>query len=355
MVTHIEVIPAEQLTESALQVWLGILACDPGLDHPQLHPAFTLAVAQAGRPVEVAVLRAHGEIVGFFPFVRTSKLWAEPVAGPTSDFEAIILAPDVQCSVSELLTQCGLIGWTFAHLSTEQKFFKPFYAYVEEAPYMDLSNGFAEYRKAICDSSRMTFVNYERKSRKLERERGPISFEYHAADVAGTLELLKEWKRRQLLMQGFNDMFHLPWVNRLLTLCSQHQDKAFSGVLSVLKAGDQPVAIHYGLLSERVFLSWIPTYHPDYKVYSPGKQLMIRIAEILAGDGVNRIDLGRGENQLKEKLKSDVKLLAIGTASPSTSRAFLRNSVLKLKFQLRRSPWIYKLWRQAKAASSNSN
>jgi CelD/BcsL family acetyltransferase involved in cellulose biosynthesis len=352
-VTSVEVIRVEHLTGSAVQAWIRILASDPGLDHPQLRPEFILAIAGTGRTVEVAVLRHQEEIVGFFPFVRTTNSWAEPAAGPTSDFEAIILRPDVECSVPRLLAQCGLKGWTFAHLSTQQTLFEPFHAYVDDAPYMDLSNGFGAYRKAICDSSRSTFVNFERKTRKLEREVGPISFEFRADDIAGTLKLLKEWKQRQLLKQGFNDMFHLPWVGQLLTLCSQHQTRAFSGILSVLKAGGQPVAIHFGLLSERVFLSWIPTFHPNYQIYSPGKQLLIRIAESVAGDGVSRIDLGRGENQLKDKLKSAAYHLAIGTACPSVSTAFLRNSVLNIKRQLRSNAWIYKIWRRAKAATQS--
>ncbi len=189
----------------------------------------------------------------------------------------------------------------------------------------------------------------------MAREVGPISFEYQANDPAGTLELLKDWKQRQLLKQGFNDMFHLPWVGPLLALCSEQQTKGFSGILSVLKAGDQPVAIHYGLLSERVFLSWIPTFHPDYQIYSPGKQLLIRIAEKAAGDGVIRIDLGRGENQLKDKLKSAAYHLAIGTASPSASTAFLRNCILNIKRQVRGNAWIYKMWRNAKAACQSPN
>jgi CelD/BcsL family acetyltransferase involved in cellulose biosynthesis len=347
-VQDIHLIRADQLSELEVQSWDRILASDPGLDHPQLRPEFILMLAQAGRDVEIAVLRDHSEIVGFFPFVRTLKTWAEPAAGHTSDFEAIILRRGVECSISQLLTACGLKGWEFAHLSAHQASFSPYHAYLDEAPYMDLSNGFDGYRETLRTRSSI-LSNTERKSRKLEREIGPISFEYRSEDIGGTLALLNDWKQRQLQRQGFKDMFQLPWISRLLTICSQQETKAFSGIVSVLKAGDQPVAIHYGLQGERVFLSWIPTYHPSYHGYSPGAQLILRVAEAAASEGVTRIDLGRGQNQLKQSLKSSATMLAIGTASSVKSKTFIRNSVLRVKRQLRSSDWIYSAFRRVKS------
>lgn len=352
-ITKVELMRADALPDSAIRIWKRILASDPTLDHPQLRPEFVLAIHNAGREVEVACLFDQQELVGFFPFVRTSKKWGEPIAGPAADFEALIAYPDLECSISSLLSKCRLKAWKFAHLSAKQNCFSQFHAYYDEAPFLDLTHGYTNYLQTIRARSRSTLTAIERKSRKLEREVGPISFEYRAQDLPQAVELLKNWKQHQLLRQGFDDMFQLPWVSRLIDLCSRHNAESFSGIVSVLKAAEQPVAIHFGLRCERIFLSWIPAYHPDFQNYSAGAQLFLKLAEAAASEGVTRLDLGRGENQLKDSLKSSAYRLAIGTASAHSSTAFVRNGLLKLKQRLRSNPWIYKAWRRVKVSQQS--
>ncbi|MCP4505432.1 MAG: GNAT family N-acetyltransferase, partial [Fuerstiella sp.] len=87
----------------------------------------------------------------------------------------------------------------------------------------------------------------------------------------------------------------------------------FGPLLSTLHAGDELVAVQLGLRSPTAVTSWIPTFDHHYAKYSPGVILQLKLAEWAANEGVQRFDLGRGENQTKLSLASDAFDIAVGT------------------------------------------
>ena len=105
----------------------------------------------------------------------------------------------------------------------------------------------------------------------------------------------------------------------------------FSPLLSTLHAGDQLIAVHLALRSNNVVASWIPTYEQDFSKYSPGLILHVELARWAAEVGIERIDLGRGENQMKASLMSGAFPVAIG----SIDRRFIQRTLTRGYYGLR--------------------
>lgn len=118
------------------------------------------------------------------------------------------------------------------------------------------------------------------------------------------LATLMEWKSAQYRRTGRSDRFSHAWITRLVQQLFHTSSEPFAGILSVLYAGGQPVAAHFGLRSERVLACWFPAYDPAFAKFSPGLILHLRMAEAAAADGIAYLDLGRGQKEYKDSLKT---------------------------------------------------
>jgi CelD/BcsL family acetyltransferase involved in cellulose biosynthesis len=145
----------------------------------------------------------------------------------------------------------------------------------------------------------------------LGREVGPLRFEPEARDH-GLLDRLVEWKRLQYQRTGVPDVLADPDTVTLLHDLLDSDGSGVSAPLSVLYAGDHPVALHLGLRSDDELAWWLPTYDPTYATYSPGVTFTLHLAEWAAGVGVRRIDLGKGTEAYKDRLRNGARVIADG-------------------------------------------
>ena len=175
--------PAE-LTVEQLSIWSQLQRADKAVDSPYFRPEFTLAVSSVRDDVEVAVLYEGSEIVGFFPFQRKQFNVGKPVGGRLSDFQGVIVRKDLVWSVDDLMRGCRLTAWDFDHLITSQEAFSPHHWLTDDSPYLDLSNGFDAYVAEIHRTKSKQIKNVLRKSRKAEREIGPLRMEFNTTDDA---------------------------------------------------------------------------------------------------------------------------------------------------------------------------
>ena len=117
-----------------------------------------------------------------------------------------------------------------------------------------------------CQSSSQSVP---RQTAELEREVGTVRFVYDSQDHAA-LRTVMAWKSAQYLRTGTADRFaqrsFVDLSDRLFATTSE----PFSGVLSMLYAGDEPVAGHFGLRSDRVMAYWVPAFDRRYGPYFAG-------------------------------------------------------------------------------------
>jgi CelD/BcsL family acetyltransferase involved in cellulose biosynthesis len=188
------------------------------------------------------------------------------------------------------------------------------------SPVVDLTEGFEVYDARLKARSPRLRNDLGRKTRKIERELGPLKFVIDSSDP-DDLRTLMGWKSDQYRRTGRNDRFDEPWIVELISRLFSHRPAGagggrgdFCGLLSMLYAGDQPVAGHFGLAYGGVLAHWFPAYDPRYSKYSPGLLQLLEMTRDAPGLGIRSMDLGKGEARYKEDMKSYDLTVAEGTA-----------------------------------------
>jgi CelD/BcsL family acetyltransferase involved in cellulose biosynthesis len=312
---NVEVLRGGALAPALERRWRELQDADPALASPYLCPELTAAAAAVRDDVHVGVLREGGEIVGFFPFQRSTDEDGTVVAAGVSDYQAVIAARGVRWSAEELLRGCGLRSWSFTYLVTGQEPFRPFHNQLFTFAAMDLSRGYAAWAHERRAAGSRLIKDTERHRRRLEREAGPLRFELDVAAPANlaVLHQLMGWKSAQYQRTGKTDWFAIPWVRDLLEALLTTRADGFSGLLSALWAGDRLVAAHFGIRSRHVWHWWYPAYDRGLARNSPGLVLDLLMAEQAPALGIRRIDLGK-VCEHKKRLMSATYEMARGVA-----------------------------------------
>ncbi|MGH9799688.1 MAG: GNAT family N-acetyltransferase, partial [Blastocatellia bacterium] len=317
--------------------WRQLQQSNPALQSPYFCVEFTEAVAQARADVEIAVIEQDGQPVAFFPFHRGPRSVAMPVGGILSDCQGFICAPQFTCDPLEVLRACSLVAWDFDHLITSQTFFAPFHLRQDVSPILDLTDGFEAYAYRT-HAARAELI----KLRRLERDCGAVRFVLHSDDAAD-LDRVLGWKSAQYLATGKNDLFYIPWIRNLVEQVHTRRSDNFSGLLSLLYAGDQLIAGHLGMQAGAVWHYWFPAYDACYSRYSPGIILLLKMAEAATDLGVSAIDFGKGTAVYKERFKNGCVAVAEGSViRPSllkVGRQINRQSRSAARNFLLRTPW----------------
>ena len=331
------IIKAENLTAEQVAAWSVLQRADPAVDNPSFCPEFTQAVARVRNDVEVAILRDGDRMVGFFPFQRSRNNVGLPVGSVLTDMHGLIVAGGIEWEPRQLLRDCGLVAWPFDHLIASQQVFAPYVRCIEDSPYMDISHGYDVYAAQRKQEGVASVKRSGTKTRKIEREVGPLRFTLRNSD-SSIIETVIKWKQHQLAKLKRVDIYRADWVKAVLRNVCNIQDEGFSGLVSTLHAGDYLIAAMIGMRSYGVISSWIPTLNPEYHKYSPGLLLHLELAKASAVDGVGRIDLGRGLNQMKISLGSDSIPLALGAVDSRPVNRFMRHCWNKMRDLIHDTP-----------------
>ncbi|MEV5953265.1 GNAT family N-acetyltransferase [Streptomyces sp. NPDC051987] len=292
-----------ELTQSLRAAWHHAMDASPEYANPFLAPEFTIGVGRQHAGVRVAVLREGGEAVGFLPYERNALGVGRAVGLGLSDCQALVHRPKVSWDAEELLSACGLSIFEFDHLVAEQRPFAPHVTGTFASPVIDVKpgdGGYPEWLRATYPGLAKTTL---KKERRLARDIGDLRFEFDERDPAA-LRTLMRWKSAQYRRTGRMDRFARPWIVGLVDHLFHVRAEHFTGVLSVLYAGDRPVAAHFGPRSATVLAAWFTAYDPELHYYSPGLMMHLRTAEAAARGGVTLVDLGRGDKEYKDWLKT---------------------------------------------------
>ncbi|MFD5479500.1 GNAT family N-acetyltransferase [Streptomyces hawaiiensis] len=300
--------------------------------NPFLSPEFAVAVGHGRRDARIAVIREgspHGEPVSFFPYQRTATGVGRAIGLGLSDCQGLVHQPDFRWDAQELLAACGLAIWEFDHLAEGQTAFEPSVTETFPSPVMDVADGWDAYigrlRKRSARGTRVRLAQ----ERKLGQAAGEVRYVHDERDPA-MLRTLMGWKSAQYRRTGRSDRFAHPWISRLVEELFHTRTESFAGLLSVLYAGGRPVAAHFGLRSEHVLSCWFTAYDAAFAKYSPGVSLHLRMARGAAEDGTAYLDLGRGQREHKDALK---------TRELSVSEGWVaRRHPVALAHQARRAP-----------------
>jgi CelD/BcsL family acetyltransferase involved in cellulose biosynthesis len=311
---QISVIHPGELQTADVSAWRAMQQATPALAHPFLCPEFTVAVGRFRPEARVAVIIDGRDIAGFFPFERRRPGAGAPIGAGLNDCQGLVHAPGAEWDPRDLLRACKLRAWRFDRLVEGQQPFARFVSGVAPSPVIDLADGFAVYQEKLRLRSPRFCLDVARRARKLGREAGPLRFVADERETAG-LRKLMGWKSEQYQRNGWLDLFARPWIVDVIDYLFSVRGARFAGPLSVLYAGETPVAAHFGLRAGRVLAHWFPAYDTRFSRRSPGLVQHLRMAEEAAALGVHQIDLGVGDERYKQTLRSYDLHVREGTAT----------------------------------------
>jgi CelD/BcsL family acetyltransferase involved in cellulose biosynthesis len=292
------VVTPQELDTHSIERWEQLRESNRTYASPFYSPHFAIAVGKVRCDAQVAIFEHEGRIVGFLPFHRVRSRIAKPIGGHFNDYHGAILEPGFSLADPALLASAGLDAYDFDHLPSHFGAGSQLTDSSQTSPQMDLGSGYDKCVAAKGESWKRGQRDMARKLRKMERELGPLHFEF-ASKSEDLFSQHIEMRNALYRRMGLRADYCTGWEGDVLRGLRTADSGSFRGALSVLFAGSQPVAVHFGLVSRGVFHWWFPAYDLAAQRYSPGLQLIDYCARQAAAEGISVIDFGKGEDRYK--------------------------------------------------------
>ncbi|MGB5078132.1 MAG: cellulose biosynthesis protein CelD, partial [Sphingorhabdus sp.] len=168
----------QELDADCIQRWEQLRATNAVYDSPFYSPHYALAVGEIRNDAQIAIFEQDRRIVGFLPFHRVRGRIAKPIGGHLNDYHGAILEPGLTLADPGLLQSAGLDAYDFDHLPSLFGIGLQLTQASRTSPQMDLSKGYDECIAAKGESWKRGQRDMARKLRKMEREIGPLSFQF---------------------------------------------------------------------------------------------------------------------------------------------------------------------------------
>ncbi len=333
----VTVVMPQALTPEQLRLWRQYQLDDCALASPFLCPEYIHAVAAVRNDIRIGVMESEGRVIGFFPFQRGRWNVAQPVGGSICDLCGVISSREVEWDARSLVQQCGLAGWNFKSVPGSVQPLVAYHRVFRSSAFLDLRNGFESYLQERRLARSALTQDIARKRRRFEREAGPLSLVLQTRKQT-ILETLRDWKSAQRQRTNTIDVLRWNWVVELFDRLQTIETDGFAGVLSVLYAGEQPAAIHFGMRFRNVLHYWFPTYNRAFQKYSPGAIFLLDMAKACAADGIERIDLGPGDEPYKDRFQSGALEVVSGSVNCTLARRLVTPLWFSMRACLKNSP-----------------
>ena len=297
-----QIVKLSEMPQCEFEMWQSICDQNPNFRSPYFQPAFTKCVARVRDDAFVILATQDGHRRGYLPVQVNLSKHAMPIGGKLNDLHGMICDQDFNFDIDSMLAATGLKSYSFHSACVGIQGFETNQFETLQSPTIDLASGVDKYLDWVKRQS-VTVRRQGQKTRKMISEVGPLRFDFHTEDES-TFERVIELKREQYLRTKTFDLFSLDWALDLVGQIYRTNKEEFSGVLSVLWAGDELIAGHMGLRSKSVLHYWFPVYNNRFAKYSPGIQLLLEMCKGAAHSGLESIDLGYGNQEFKQKLSN---------------------------------------------------
>ncbi len=331
----INVVKPEQITESQRELWKGMMTAEHTTDSPFFHPEYVSVLSMHRKQVRVAVVTEQNTPVAFFPFEKHGPN-GRPLGIKLCDFQGIVRTPKTIIEAEDLLKGCELKSWQFDHLVSSQPEFESWQMRKDDSLFIDLSSGYEAYLEERKQAGTSQISVFNRKLRKLEREIGEVKYDWHT-DREDVFETILELKSAQRKRTGTFDILQFDWVRQFLNEIRNRQTDDFEGALCTLRVNDQLIGAHLGMKTDTVFHYWFPVYDQSFNKYSPGLILLLKTAQAAAEIGIQRIDLGKGDERYKKSLGSGSISVGEGVADRRSVHHAVRSIWFRTREWLRTS------------------
>lgn len=330
------------LSPSERAAWSNSQAASPELWSAFFSWQFAADVGEVNPRARVCVIGPLDAPCAFFPF-QWSSGWrgrigiAERIGGDISDYFGVIAPRGFRISPADLLRAAGISTLYFSHLDETQLEF----GLAGEEPRVGLRIGFPDggpaFIKSLREKKKSLVRETERRLRKLEQTVGPIVFLADAADRPDLLTQLVDAKVAQYERTGAGVPPLATAAGRgLVHRLFRRRDPECTGVLSALLAGDDWVALHFGLRAAGTLHYWFPVYNPRHAALGPGRLLLHKTLEAADELQIHAIDRGEGDTSVKRDYATEEHVFYLGAwRRPGLSGA-IANAGLSLGWRIDR-------------------
>ncbi len=330
-VNDVDVIPWGGLSADERARWIVLRATQIEFATPFFSLAFFDAVQASRGDVWVAVLRSENRIAGFLPFHRIDQVaWA---AGRYfNDAHNVVAHPQTRFDWPKLLRACDVKAFDFhALVGSDANMCRSSIQGVTESFRADIGTDPVAFLTQL-EKGHSTIRKQEQKSRKLAREVGPVRVEVDCRDTE-VLRKMISLKRDQYQRTHILDLFASPWTRDLIMHLHRRDpcstaEGSMRGLLSVLRAGDDVVAAHFGMIENGLLHYWFPTYDTRFARFSPGTALFKQIIRFAGDQGIRCIDMGYGEQAYKRKQTDTISKVVHGCVTDSIMYRNMRSMKL---------------------------
>lgn len=314
-------LPLRKLDSCLLSQWSKMRTETAAYRSPFFGYEFLETVAEVEPNIEVAITRCGSQLISALPFQRVSKHCARPVGLGINDAHGFLRQSPTAVNPLNILSQCNLHSYEFHAAPPELKEMETFAVGRTRSFLADLTVDPRGYEHFLRHSSD-TIDRQGQKTRKLIRTLGPLRLEFDCRD-ARMIDLLVKLKCEQYQRTHTYNILAVDWIRKLLDQLHANVDSPIRGILSVLYAGEQPIALHYGMGEGDLLHYWFPVYDPKYSYGSPGTILFLEIAKHATELGYRAIDMGYGEQAYKHKLTNVITEMSYGFIDASPLRRAL--------------------------------
>jgi len=325
-----------QMSSADLNAWREQVQGPSPYGSPFFHPEYALTLAEFRTQVEVAVIRQNGVAVGWLPFERHAGAIGRPLGIKLADFQGAILRSDCKATLGDITQHLGLSAFHYDHLVSDQAA-APGHQVTVDSPYLDLRDGYEAYLEQRRGDGAGLVSQARKKHRKLINAGKTIEFRWHDPDPLALVRLW-EWKSAQRQATGTMDILQFDWVRLFLQRIASTNRPGFHGAVSTLRIDGEIAAVHLGMHTDTTLHYWFPAYSVASKTHSPGSILLLHVAEECVRRGIQKIDLGKGDDGYKTEFANGVASVSTGTFDHSPVRQFLRTSVSSTKHWIKNSP-----------------
>lgn len=332
-----ETVRVDRHDKNLRREWDVIRSANHMLRSPFFSYQFIEAVDEICGGMETSFAHDGNTLAAILSFRRRRNKDAGPVGAGINDAHAMMVKPGARISFIDLLHHAGLQSFAFHAAPPDCEGIRAFEIGRTKSFLADLTVDERGYEHFLRSTS-VTINRQGQKTRRLAHQQGAIRLEYDCRD-AKLIEYFIELKGAQYRRTHTFNILGVDWIGKLLHRLHEDRDAQVRGLLSVLYAGDKPVAVHYGLLEGDLLHYWFPVFEPSFSYASPGTILFLEIAKEATANGVKAIDMGYGEQPYKHKLTNVVGEMSYGLVDRSQIRRTLYRARLAMRQQCK-SLWF---------------
>jgi len=329
---------ADQLCGELVQQWQSLRQCHEHFSSPYFDPNFIKAVSKVRDDVRIAMVVENRKPVCFLPIQENSKGRAVPAGGRLNDYHGLLGKPaDSVAHFKKIMKAVGVKSYAFhALVPPEAERLQPYSFRELRTHHLDLSDGWEAYRKWVRRHS-STVKRQGQKTRNLEKEVGPIRFEFDCSE-SEVLEQLIALKRAKYQRSKTFDILSVEWAANLLRELHNVKHPNFQGILQAMWAGDELICVHFGMMTDEILHYWFPIFDHHYSRYSPGTEMMLQVAEEACRRGIKKLDLGYGDDAYKFKFCNGNEAVINGQVNFNSLELMIAKKRYELRTKLKEIP-----------------